>query len=130
MTLKQLYLLYEMSKLTQSIGREEVVPAPRFPDAEPNLIHAINQGRSKEHEALSETIWQHIEHVYQRIHNRDAELIWAHSLYEGSLGFIVMWDHWQPSLKQVVCGRRSIDPSPWPSFEEQYLWDDSSDEEV
>lgn len=128
MTLKQLYQLHEISKLTQSIGREEVVPAPQFPDAEPNSIHANNRG--KEHEALSERIWQHIEHIYQRIHNRDAELVWVHSLYEGSYGFIVMWDHWQPSLREVVCGRRSIDSSPRPSFEKQYLWDDSSDEEV
>ena len=130
MTMKQLYQLYEMSTLTQSIGREEVVPAPRFPDADPNSIHAINKGRSQERVALSEKIWQRIEHTYQRIYHRDAELVWVHTLYEGAWGFIVMWDHWQSSLKEVVCGRRSIDPSPRPSFEKQYLWNDSSDEEV
>lgn len=42
---------------------------------------------------------------------------------EDFLHFIVIWDHWQPSLKQIVCSAR-------PSFEKQYLWDDSSDEDV
>ena len=130
MTLKQLYHLCEMSKLTQSIGREEMVPAPQYPDAKPDSVHAINHGRSEERDALDRRIWEHIEHTYLRIHNQDAEYPWIHTYYEGYLWFIVMWDHWQPSLKEMVCRRRPTDPSLRPSFEKQYLWDDSSDEEL
>ena len=90
MTLKQRYQLYEVSKITRRIGREEIVPAPRYPHAEPHSIHAIDRGRSKERVALGEMIWQHIEHVYQRIHDRDPERVSAYSLYEGAFGFIVI----------------------------------------
>ena len=126
MTLKQLYYLYEMTKLTQSIGMEEIVPAPPFPNADPDSVIAINSGQSKERIVLGEKIWGHIERAYQRIYHKDAEYPWILAKDEGFLWFIVMWDHWQPSLKQILCGRRPIDSA----FEKQYLWDDSSDEEI
>lgn len=130
MTLKQLYHLCEMTKLTQSIGREEVVPAPPFPNADPDSAIAINSGQSKERIALGEKTWEHIERTYQRIYHRDAEYPWIFAKDEGFLWFIVMWDHWQPSLRQIICRWLPTDPSPRASFEKQYLWDDSSDEEV
>lgn len=129
LTLKQLYQVYEMSILTQSIGREEVVPAPRYPDAEPYSPRAINEGRSEKRIALGECICRHLLSTYQRIHKEDAQLVGAYSLYEGSLGFIVMWDHWQSSLMEIVCRRRPKDRSSRPDFEKRYLWDDSSDED-
>lgn len=129
MTLKQLYHLCEMSKLTQSVGREEVVPAPRHPDVPPDSVHAINSGRSEKRVTLEKRTWEHIEHTYQRVHHREAEDPWIHTKHEGYLWFIVMWDHWQACLREVVCGRRPMDPSPDASFEKQYLWDNSSDEE-
>ena len=132
MTLKKLYEVHEISKIWQSIGREEVRPAHRFPDARPGSFSAINTARSKERVALSEKIWQYIEQIFQRFYNREADTVWMpDDLYEGTHGFIVMWDHWQPSQKFLLCGRRRIDPStPRPPFEKQYIWEDSSDEEV
>ena len=131
MTLKKLYHLYEISKLWQSIGREEVRPAPRFPYAGPHYIRTINKERSKERMALTKRTWQHIEHVYQRIHNRDPEFFWTvYDSCEGAFGFVALWDHWQPSLKQVVCGLQPVDPCTRPAFVKQYLWGDSSDEDL
>ncbi len=129
LTLKQLYQVYEMSILTQSIGREEVVPAPRNPDAELYSPRAINEGRSEKRITLGDSIWQHLESTYQRIHQRDAEHVSAYSLYQGSMGFIVMWDHWQACLMEIVCLRRPNKPSLRPAFEKRYIWDDSSDED-
>ena len=119
MRLKQLYLLREMCRLTQSIGREEVVPPPEYPNAAPGSINAINSGRSQERIALSEMIWEQIERT-QSIHDQPAEYPWALTKHEGYLWFIVMWDHWQSSLEDIICVPRSG---------KQYLWDDSSDEE-
>lgn len=125
MTLKQLYLLYEMSDLPQSIGREDSVP-----DVEPGSIYNINNGESDKCIALRKKIWQYTESTYQRICKRDPEPIWAHAIYAGALGFLVIWDHWQLSLWEVICGRRRREATPRSSFEKQYVWDDSSDEEV
>lgn len=61
MTLKQLYRLHEMTKLTQSIGQgEESIPSPIFPDEPPDSAHSINIGQSEERIALSNQIWQRI----------------------------------------------------------------------
>lgn len=77
MSLKQLYYLCEMTKLTQSIGREEVVPAPVFPNADPQSAIAINSGQSEKRITLGEKTWEHIESIYQRVYyHRDAEWPW------------------------------------------------------
>ncbi len=123
MTLKQLYLLHEISKLWQSIGREEVGPVHRAP-------HLVFYYISNTRVALKERIWQQLEHIYRRIHNRGPELVCAYDLEEGAYGFVVMWDHWQGALKQVVCGLPPVDPCTRPAFVKQYLWGDSSDEEL
>lgn len=39
------------------------------------------------------------------------------------------WDHWQDSLKEVVCGRRSKEP-PYKKDFHWELWEESSDEET
>ena len=132
MILKQLYEVYEISKLRQSIGREEVRPAHQFTDARPGSLRAINRERSRERVALGEKIWQYIEQTFQRFYHREAENdFWGvDDLYEGTPGYIVMWDHWQPTQKFILCGRQRQPSTPRPSFEKQYFWEDSSEEEV
>lgn len=129
-TLKRLYELHEMTHLWQSIGREEVRPAHPHPCSS-NYISSINKQQSKECVALEKRIWQHIEHIYQRIHNGDPEFVWGtYELNEGAYGFLVIWDHWQGCLEQVVLGLRPVGPCTQPDFVKQYIWDDTSDEEV
>lgn len=111
MTLKQLFHLYEMSKLPQSIGRgEEVVQPPRHSDAEAEPIFAINYAASKERIVLERLVLKHLEETYRRTHGKDLQPIEAYAGEEGSGDFIAMWDHWQPSLKEVIRGRRSNKP--------------------
>lgn len=129
-TLKQLYELHEISELRQCIGRGKDMTALPSSDAAPNPIQSIAQAGSDERGALRETIGKRLELVFERIHERPAELVSAYSLSEGSRGFVVIWDHWQPCLKEIVCGRRPLDPTLRPSFEKQYLWDDSSGDEM
>lgn len=107
MKLKQLYYLCEMSKLTQSIGNEEKLPAP---EARP-----IGRGRSKKRNSLEAKIWDHIESIYQRTYREKSDYPWIYAKHEGSLWFVVIWDHWQGSLKQIVCG------GPKPSTAKSYL---------
>lgn len=45
------------------------------------------------------------------------------------LWWIVLWDHWQPSLKALVLCQRGIAPRLRLDVEEK-RWDESSDEEV
>ncbi|KAL8718020.1 MAG: hypothetical protein Q9225_004806 [Loekoesia sp. 1 TL-2023] len=126
MTLKQLFHLYEMSKLPQSFGQgEEVVPPPRHPDAEAGTIFAINYGTSKERVVLIRLVLKHLEEAYRRTHGKDLQPIWAYAGEEGSEDFIAMWDHWQPSLKEVICGRRANEP-PYRKVLDLELWEDSS----
>ena len=129
-SLKNLYLLHEISKLRQSIGMEQVRPDPWFPGAKLSYICNIRKKRSTKHVILRNRIWKQIKHVFQHFHDREPDPVWDGDHYEGAYGFIVMWDQWQPPREYISCGRRPIDPSTWLSFEEQYLWEDNSDEEV
>ena len=124
MTLKRLFELHEMTRLSQSIGREEVRPP------KPKYLHEIDIGPSKERMALQKRIWQHIENIYRPIHNAEPDSPEAYALEEGAFGFVVIWDHWQGCLKQIVIGLRPVDPCTRPDFVKQYLWDDTSDEEA
>lgn len=127
MTLKQLYQLHDMSLLRQSIGREEVLPPHRFPDAEPGSLDATYRGRSQERIALSIMIWQRLDDVFERIYGTKAIYI-EDDMYEGAEGFIAIWDQFQQPLRGTVSQRNG--PYHSPSFVEQYLWDNISDEEV
>lgn len=46
---------------------------------------------------------------------------------EGFMDFLALWDHWQNSLQEVVCGRWSKEPPYIEKFHWE-LWEDSSDE--
>lgn len=132
MTLKQLYRLHEMTKLTQSIGRgEEPVPAPMFPDEPPDSVHSINNGQSEKRIALSDQIWQRIQQISQRVFHQDAQDPSVFAKHEGFMWFVVMWDHFQESFKDLVCHQSTVSAAqkPSPAFEKQYIWDDSSDDD-
>ena len=120
MTLKQLYHLYEMSRLTQSIGGEEVIPA------QDDSMSAIKMGRSEKRIDLERSTWKHIERIFQDVYGDNAIDVWGRAAFEGFMWFLIIWDHWQPELNIVVCGQPT---SPGPSFEKENLWDDSSDDE-
>lgn len=104
MTLKQLYQLHEMSLLRQSIGREEVLPPHRFPDAEPGSLNATYRGRSQERIAIGIMIWQRLDNVFERIYGTKAIYI-EDDMYEGAEGFIAIWDHFQKPLRGTVSQR-------------------------
>ena len=128
-SLKQLYLLHEIYKLGQWIGIERR-PDLRLSDAELSDISSTRRKRSSRRPVIRNRIWKQIKHIFQHFHDREPDPVWNGDHYEGVYGFIVMWDHWQPPREYIPCGRRPIDPSTRLSFEEQYLWEDNSDEEV
>lgn len=130
MTLKQLFHLYEMSMLPDTIGRgrgEGVVPFPSRPETRLDTIF-IDHESVERRVALERQILKHLEDVYRRTHGKNLIRIWVHAPQEGYGDFIAMWDHFQPSLKEVVCGRRSKEP-PYRFFLDLNLWEDSSGEE-
>ena len=129
MTSQELYYLWEMTKLTQSIGREEIVPPPQFPDEPADSAHSINFGRSEKRKALELRTWQQIERNSWRFFERDAHNPITYAKHEGCFfGFVVLWDHWQPSLKDVVCHQSVSLMKPTPAVIEQYLWNNGLDE--
>ncbi|KAI4120189.1 MAG: hypothetical protein LQ338_007192 [Usnochroma carphineum] len=103
MTSQELYYLREMTKLTQSIGREEIVPPPMFPDEPSDSVHSINSGQSEKRMTLARRIWQQIQRNSRHFFERDAQDPSVFAKHEGFLWFVVLWDHWQPSLKDMVC---------------------------
>lgn len=127
-TSKQLYCLHEMTKLAQSIGREEAVPPPLFPDMPPDSVLNINTRRSVKRFALEERVWQQIQGISQRIFNQDALLRDFYLKHEGFMWFVVMWDHWQPSLKDMVLHQSTSRIKPSPDVVKRYLWDDDPKE--
>ncbi|KAL9607850.1 MAG: hypothetical protein Q9167_007273 [Letrouitia subvulpina] len=130
MSLKQLLHLCEISWLPDGMGPgEEVTSFPRDPGFNPGSEPATYQQRIQAREALSKMVLEQTELTYQRIHGKDMESIWVIAMDEGYSDFLVMWDHWQSSLQEVVCGRRSKEP-PYKKQFHWELWEDSSDEEV
>lgn len=117
--LKDLYYLCEMCNLGQNFGREAVL-------LNPNTVHALTGYRPVRPKlsTLGHTIWEHIDLRYQNIYNQRSDYPWIYAKHEGRDGFVIMWDHWQECLKDIVCG------GPRPSPGEARLWEDSSDEQV
>jgi len=121
-SLKQLILLYELSKLTQSIG-------PGEGHQDPESQHPARFHRSDKRRELSRKIGEHMGHTYRRIHNKKFDDPWVHAKEDGYLFFVVMWDHWQKPFEALVCRRPFEDPSCARSFDGPGVWDDSSDED-
>ena len=130
MTSQELYYLWEMTLLTQSIGRKEIVPPPMFPDEPPDSVHSINSGRSDKRIALEQKVWEQIQRNSLRFFKRDAQNPSVYAKHEGFLWFVVLWDHWQPSLKDMVCHQSVSLKKPSPAVQEQYLWNDRLDEQA
>ena len=128
MTSQELYYLREMTKLTQSIGREEIVPPPMFPRGPSDSVHSINSGQSEKRIALERRIWLQIQRNSWRFFERDAQDPSGYAKHEGFLWFVVLWDHWQPSLKDMVCHQSVSLVKPSPAVKEQYLWNTGLDE--
>ena len=128
MTSQELYYLWEMAQLTQSIGREEIVPPPMFPNQHPDSIHSINHGRSQKRIDLEQRLWQQIERNSWRFFEQDAHNPCVYAKHEGHPPFIVLWDHWQPPLKEIICHKYESLIQPSPEVIEQYLWKDELDE--
>ncbi|KAI4150865.1 MAG: hypothetical protein L6R39_002145 [Caloplaca ligustica] len=129
MTLKQLVHLYELSTLPYSIGSGgEAIMPPRDPDAEPGPIFATSHRTLRVWAALERQILAHLDQIYQHIHGTKLNPIWANAGNKGLIGFLTIWDHWQPSLKEFICGRRRKEP-PYRKVLHLELWEDSSGEE-
>ncbi|KAG8534352.1 uncharacterized protein KY384_001196 [Bacidia gigantensis] len=124
MTSQELYYLHEMTKLTQNIGGGESVPAPLFPDQPPDSVHAIDSGRSGEREILEYAVWHQIDHISQRIFGEKAIHADIYAKHEGFMGFVVIWDHWQISLKDAVLHLSRIKERPNTEAVKRYLWND------
>lgn len=130
MTSKQVVLLYEMSRLTQSVGLEEAHPENTTLDADPKSQHPTSFRRSDKRQALSRRTKEHMEHTYRRIHNEDFDEPWVNAKEDGYLWFVVMWDHWQTPFEDLMCRRLGQTSRSARSFEGPGIWDDSSDEEI
>ena len=127
LTQQQLYYLLDLAKLTQSIGYEEDIPPPPFPNSPPDSIHAINMGQSDKRIALENTLHERIQHISQRFFQRDAGYPIAYAKGNGFLFFVALWDHWQPYLEDMVShlSRSTIKLSPEET--RRYFWDDNFD---
>ena len=55
-TSQKLHYLWEMTKSTQSIGREEILPPQMFPTEPSDSVHSIHSGRSEKRIALERRI--------------------------------------------------------------------------
>jgi len=104
MLLKDLYLLYEMIELKQSIGDGVDTPVKR-------------------HELLDE-VDAYRRYLYYHVHKKDC-IYMCISL--GVDGHTAIFDHFRDDLKKVVCYQWR-DPEKVPIKEEE-VWDDTSDEE-
>ncbi|KAF2201340.1 hypothetical protein GQ43DRAFT_480790 [Delitschia confertaspora ATCC 74209] len=141
LTLKQLYLLYEASHLTPSIGREEFIPPPAkaLPDADPTP--SSHTELSEKRRVLQTEIWRQIWDTVERIHGgstpenpihtHSPEYPWTEDVKTwGYRKWVCIWDHYQYQFKWMVLDRDPKKPPPISEREKEGLWSDSEDEEV
>ncbi|MCJ1296583.1 hypothetical protein MMC34_008149 [Xylographa carneopallida] len=128
MTSQELYYLREMAKLTQSIGQEEIVPPPMFPLEPPDSIHSINSGQSEKRIGLERRIGEQIQHNSWRFFERDAQDCSNNAKHEGFLWFVVLWDHFQPAVEDLVTHRSVRLGKPSPAIMAQYIWNNGFNE--
>ncbi|KAL8869502.1 MAG: hypothetical protein Q9174_004226 [Haloplaca sp. 1 TL-2023] len=102
MTSRELYYLHEMTYLTQRIGTEETTHQPAASYQPAPLARTLNFDRSEKRESLSERIWQRIKSNSWRFYELPAQNVSNFSRHEGFLGFVAIWDHWQPFLEDVI----------------------------
>ena len=127
MSLKQLFQLCEISWLPDGLGpgEEEISTA----GVGSRSMSANRQQQVEARRALSKLVLQMTGLKYQWIHGQDVEMIWVIAMDEGYQDFLVMWDHWQDSLKETVCGRWAKEP-PYKKELHWDLWEDTSDEDL
>ena len=104
---------------------ERAILSPVHPGVTPQVEA---EQRYQARRALSRLVVEQTELAYRRIHEHEMEAIWVIALDEGYDNFLVMWDHWQSSLLDVVCSRRSKEP-PFNKESHMELWEDSSEED-
>lgn len=109
--LKHLFLVYEMTMLKQPIGDEKTS----------GVSH-------KERGILVGEMQNRVKHTFQQIHKRDYQDPTVDAGTEGYLHHVMMFDHYQPILKELVCNRFVPAPKPNPVKEES-VWLGTSDEE-
>lgn len=132
MSLKQLYRLHEMSRLPQNVGGDEARSPDTWPNAPPETAHLyFNWSQSKVRSDLMQRIREHLEERYQSAHKCGADSPEVYAKEEGYYPFIVIWDHWKPSLKLEVCnGKRRSDDGTRLVYRNEDLWEETSDEDA
>ena len=125
-----------MCELPQSIGREEIIPPPRHPlcSEDHNSVHSINHNTSDARADLQKRIWDQIVAVARALHKYEPFNASGEALYDGwpDPSFVVMWDHWQPCLKEI-CHGHGVYGQERRDFSQQEvktLWEDSSEDDI
>ena len=124
MTSQELHYLHEMTSLTESIGMEDIDPPPVLPLQPPDSLHSIIHSQEQKRYDLGQNIWQQIQRISWRIFEQDAPYTGIYAKHEGIHPFVTLWDHWQPSLKDVVCPKGQSKIKPSLAVTKQYLWND------
>ena len=124
---KRLRLLHEMTILPQSMGGVEKRPPTDCPDADSHSFRAINQSCSPKRRELEQVVATHIEQRHWEVHGEQPDWPIGYALEEGFLVWVVLWDHWQESLKWIVCCRHGYGTPPC-LRKDWSLWEESSDD--
>ena len=130
MTSQELYYLKEMTDLTEGYAMlNETIHQPTLPLQPPDSLHSINHSEPRKRFDLGQCIWEQIQRNSLRFFEQDALFTSCYAKHEGFFVFVVFWDHWQPSLKDLVCHQCSgAIKKPSPAVRKQYLWNDELDE--
>lgn len=110
MLLKHLYMVHEMTMLQQPIGDGATASASR-----------------EDRGVLIGELQDRVKHTFRQIHKREYQDISVEAACNGYRHHVVMFDHCQPILKELVCNRFAPVLRPNPVLEET-VWQETSDE--
>lgn len=123
--LRELYYLWEMTKLFQNVGGDEPLHESRHWNGHPLMRR---EARSDKRAELEKTVWAHIDQTYHNLYDSSAEYPWITLKESGYMYFQVMWDYWQSTLKYIVCQQNG-----WRNGIQAYVreeqWNDSEDDD-
>ncbi|KAF4629368.1 hypothetical protein G7Y89_g8778 [Cudoniella acicularis] len=104
MTLNQLHLLHETTRLTTGLGGDPAAPPPRFQDEEFGFASGWDSGKLPKHVVVRRAAWEHINLEYKRVHKKEAKPLAAYGMHEGyRCYYIGFWDHWQRVFREIAC---------------------------
>lgn len=72
-------------------------------------------------------MWDRIHEIHCEAWGQEADTLDLYAMEDGYMGYVVLWDHWQEDLQQIICRWKPTELGKQATLDRTHLW--ISDEE-